>query len=141
MRVDYCTGEAVNIAVPLHSVVCFALGSEQRIAFGNSHSHIVRCRRLSPCIVNLKSKQPPSVKRNSRSYSYVVVFRTKKGQTLLIEEAAPSSGGRNFLNERSSARALTRQSIPLSNSIKDHMEKTVFCTVPPSYPDGGSRVT
>ena len=123
VRVDYGTSEAVNMAVPLHSVVCFAPGTEQRMAVGDSHGHIVRCKRLAPCIVNLNSTQHLSVKRNSRSYSYVVVFPTKKGQTLQIEEAAPSSGGKNVLNEQSSTRALTKQSIALSNTIKDLARK------------------
>ena len=69
VRVHYGTGEAVNMAVPLHSVVCFALGTEQVMAVGDSHGHIVRCKRVAPCIVNLNSKQHLSVKRNSRSYS------------------------------------------------------------------------
>ena len=131
VRVEYDTGEDVNMAVPLHSVVCFAQGTEQRMAVGDSHGHIVRCKRLAQCIVNLNSKQHLSVKRNSRSYSYIVVVPTKKGQSLQIEEAAPSSGGKNVLNERSSGRALTKQSIELSNAIKDlarkigHMEKNV----------------
>ena len=131
VRVDYSTGEAVNMAVPLHRVVCFALGAEQKMAVGDSHGHIVRCKRLSPCIVNPNPNQHLSVKRNSRTYSYVVLFPTKKGQTLQIEEAAPSSGGKNVLNERSSTRALTKQRIALSNTIKDlarkidQMEETV----------------
>ena len=87
VRVNYGTDEAVNMAVPLHSIVCFALGTEQRMAVGDSHGHIMHCKRLAPCIVNLNSKQHLSVKRNSRSQSYVVVFRTKKGQTLQIKEA------------------------------------------------------
>ena len=66
------------MAAPLHSVVCFALGTEQRMAVGDSHDHIVPCRRSASCIVNLNLKQHLSVKRNSRSYSYVVVFPTKK---------------------------------------------------------------
>ena len=76
--VDYGTGEAVNMAVPLQSAVCFALGTERRMAVGDSHVHNVRCKPLAPCIVNLNSKQHLSVKRNSRSYSYIVVFPTKK---------------------------------------------------------------
>ena len=74
------------------------------MAVRDSHVHIVRFKRLAPCIVNLNSKQHLSVKRNSRSYNYVVVFRTKKGQTLQIVEAAPSSGGQSVLNEGSSTR-------------------------------------
>ena len=92
----------------------------------------MRCNCLAPCIVKLNSKRHLSVKRNSRSYSYVVVFPTKKGQTLQIEEAAPSPGGKNVLNERSSTGALTKKSIVLSDTIKDlagkndHIEKLLW---------------
>ena len=89
----YGTGEAIIMAVPLHSVVCFALGTKQRTAFGDSHVHIVCSKRLVPSIVILSSKQHPCIKRNSCSYSYVVVFPIKKGQTLQIDEAASSSAG------------------------------------------------
>ena len=136
VRVDYGTGEAVNMAVPLHSVLCYALGTEQRMAVGDSNGHIVRCKRLAPCIVKGNSRRHLSVKRNSRSYSYAGVFPTKKGQTLQIERAVPSSGGKNVLNDRRSTRALTKQSIALSNTIKemagkiDHMEKTVNALKP-----------
>ena len=106
------------------------------MAVGDSHSHIVRCKRLAPCIVNLNSKQHLSVKRKIRSYCYIVVFPTKKGQTLQIEEAARSSGGKNVLNKRSSIRALTKQGCALRNPIKDlarkidHMQKTVNAQKP-----------
>ena len=110
------------MAVPLHRVVCFALGTEQRMAVGDSPGHIVRCKRLAPCILNLNSKQHLSVKRNSRRYSYVAVFPTKKGQTLQMQEATPSSGGKNVFNDRSSTRALTKQSA-LSNTITDLAQK------------------
>ena len=86
VRVDYSIGEAVNVAVPSPSVVFFLLGTEQRMAVDDSHCHTVRCKRLAPRNVSLKSTQHLSVKRNSRSCSYVLVFPTTKGQTLQMEE-------------------------------------------------------
>ena len=62
VRVDYGTGEAVNMAVPLHSVVCFALGTEQTMVVVDSHITIVRCKCFAPCTVNLSSKKHLCVK-------------------------------------------------------------------------------